>query len=848
MAVAIALVLAGCAEFRVPRIDPSGEHFFVQSPPPAVAGPAAVAQAYHGAAVTVTPVATVAPVNSQVILLTSVRGPEDYLLTNERVEWSIAPGTVGHFVDVGRNGLSDILLGEFWRGKIDNNYAIGTTTRYSVRLARPAPAPGGDLTVLPGQAWASITSPVEGTTYVTVYVPGVSDCLCRPQTATIQWLDAEWQFPPPAINAAGTRHVLSTSVVRRSNQCPCVGWRVRYQIAEGPAAGFAPAGTSSIEVDTNAAGQAPAEIVQARPLPGTNRITIQIFRPPLPGNPVGAMLIATGGTLQTWTAPQIAVRKVGPATVEVGRTLCYRILVSNPGDLAAEDVVVSDDLPPALAFALSNPPTQPSGDKLSWRLGRLAARETRPIEVSLRAQQQGRVTTWAAVTAAGGLQDRYCTTTTITPPPLNLKVTGPEQALLQAPVTFEIAVTNAGQGTATGLLIKDRFAPGLENAAAKSPIERDLASLAPGQTQRVAVTFRAAKLGCLCHTVEVLDSGKAVLAQQTVCVNVTETPQGPAKTPPVTQPQPQLPAQPQPQPQFPTQPQPQPQPQPRPQPQPQPPSRPKTQSTPSQPLPETPPIAIKITGPARRNVGETAEFVILVTNLGLQRLTGVKVVDRCDPALVPTMATEGSSYEGDALVWNLGTLLPGKTSQMVIQCQCTRAAPKAWNRAQVTTQEKAKAQAEANLEIRAAPSVPAKPQPAVKVPGESGPALGPGLNMSIADLKNPVNLGKEATYVIRIANISPQPDAQVVLSVILPPGVTPLLDRQFTSGPTPASQDGQTLRFAPLTELAPGRPQEYQVSVRAQQPGRFTVRFELTSRGLPQPLKQEQTTDVNSQQ
>jgi uncharacterized repeat protein (TIGR01451 family) len=217
------------------------------------------------------------------------------------------------------------------------------------------------------------------------------------------------------------------------------------------------------------------------------------------------------------------------------------------------------------------------------------------------------------------------------------------------------------------------------------------------------------------------------------------------------------------------------------------------------------------------------------------------------------MATEGSSYEGDALVWNLGTLLPGKTSQMVIQCQCSRAASKAWNRAQVTTQEKAKSQAEADLEIRAAPSVPANPaptqpanpQPVIKVPGESGPALGPGLNMSIADLKNPVNLGKEATYVIRIANISPQPDAQVVLSVILPPGVTPLVDRQFTSGPTPVSQDGQTLRFAPLAELDPGRPQVYQVSVRAQQPGRFTVRFELTSRGLPQPLKQEQTTDVN---
>ena len=51
------------------------------------------------------PAEKVAPVGSEVVLRAGVGGADGYLRTNRRLEWSIAAGSVGHFVAVEQNGL-----------------------------------------------------------------------------------------------------------------------------------------------------------------------------------------------------------------------------------------------------------------------------------------------------------------------------------------------------------------------------------------------------------------------------------------------------------------------------------------------------------------------------------------------------------------------------------------------------------------------------------------------------------------------------------------------------------------------------------------------------------------------
>ena len=871
-ALSLALVLAaGCAEVRVPRIDPSGQHVFIEPTPECTPStrPEPLLDSRRNAQLTVAPAAVVAPVNSEVILLASVRGPDNFLLTNERVEWSIAPGGVGQIVAVGRNGVSDVLLGEFWRGKIDNSYAIGTTGRESLRLARGTANPRDDVAVLPGQAWLTVTSPIEGTTHVLVFAPRTTAWECQKRTATIQWIDSEWQFPPPAINSAGTRHAFTTTVLRRSSQCPCVGWRVRYQIVDGPRAGFAPSGAASVDVETNAAGQGVAEILQPQPTPGTNRVAIQIFRPPLPGD-AGPLLIASGGALMTWTSPQIGLRKLGPAVVGQGAPFTYRIMVSNPGDLAAEDVVVVDDIPPELTYVESHPAAELSAGKLRWRLGRLAARETRPLEATFRAQQLGSVTACASATAAGGLQARDCATTTVAGPRIEVKINGPQRAAVGSEVTFDVMVSNAGPAAATSLTIRDSLQPGMEHALKRRAIERDIDNLAPGQTLRIQVKVRLTRAGRLCHQVEIRGVDRSLQASAEGCVDAVEA--APAANAEGARPGPEtrIPA----------------------------PLEPQFRAEPraggpalAQSAPTTPLIAVKVTGPATRNVDDTALFEITVTNMGFQRLTNVRISSHADAELVPEQASAGWHRDGDNLVWTVETLTPGRANRFQVQCRCFRPSGKACDHVDVVSDDAPRAQGEACLEIHgAAPAPrnlepptfppesrkPARPEgpssrgnitpppisPSISPPsvwpaqpGQSrGPAprtsppavpLGPGLTMRVSDLNNPVNVGQAANYEIRVANNSTQPDQQAVVTVIVPSGMLPMLDG--TSGPTAPTLDGRNVRFAPLADIAPGGEHIYKVRVRAQQPGSFPVRFELTSQAVRQGLAVTKTTLVNPQ-
>ena len=104
------LTVPGCAYLRVPRIDPTGERIFVE--PPIVATPRY--QAHPGpplpgddVGVTLSPQFTVAPVGSEAVLVAGVLGPDGYLRTNRRLEWSLAAGGVGSFVAVGSSGPVD---------------------------------------------------------------------------------------------------------------------------------------------------------------------------------------------------------------------------------------------------------------------------------------------------------------------------------------------------------------------------------------------------------------------------------------------------------------------------------------------------------------------------------------------------------------------------------------------------------------------------------------------------------------------------------------------------------------------------------------------------------------------
>jgi len=839
-----AAAVPGCAYSRLPRIDPSGQSLFIQPTPvactetpcspspcptvvpcPAPAMAAGPPRGYHtepgpvyrgdDVAVTLTPHRTVVPVGSEVVLIAGVRNGDGYLSTNRRLEWSITPGSVGNFVAVGGKSCTDYLVADFTQPrKVSNTYAIGDTSRRAVRLDRGTPTPADDVYVGRGQGWISVTSPAEGTSNVMVYSPDVVPWEGRVSTATIHWIDAQFGFPPPAINPAGTRHVFTTTVLRQSNHCPHVGWIVRYEITGGPPAGFEPDGAQAVEVPTNSAGQACAAIIQKQPTHGTNQICIQVIRPAVAGGPDGERLVVgNGSTLKTWTAAGLAVRTAGPPTAAVGSTLTYCIEVCNPGDLPAREVTVVDEVPAGLTFVSATPTPETTGKRLQWRLPDLGPGQRQVLQVKMQVGQPGSVTNCAEVTAAGGLKASDCATTTVmaASSSIDVVVRGPEQVNVGDRFTAEVVITNRGQTPATGLTIKDRFGDGLEAEASKpgpageqqrvaipSPIERALNDLAPGQSQRIGVTFRVTRPGRLCHTVEVL-GGQGVVASAEGCVTgvgegaappgetaVTPPPSGPAK--------------------------------------------------PAAPAEQT--LAVNVSGPNKAaTVGETVEFVVLVTNNGSQALNTVKIACRLDAGLEPTVADPGVTREDGDVVWKVPTLTSGTTVTRHVQCKCSSPAVQAFNRVTVTAAGGVTAQGSASVEIRAPGAEPKPPGPA--------PAAG-ALALAVGEFTNPVTAGSTVTYWVRVTNKGTEPDSQVVLKVLIPAEVT--LDRFATSGPKSTTSDyspaDRAVTFTAVAELRPGATVEYRIAVKTKQPGQVRIRAEVASRNQTQPLVQEKTTQV----
>lgn len=645
-------------------IDPTGERFFILGPVRRSPEPAPQ-HCHDPVRVELTPAKIIAPVGCEVVLLAGVCGSDGYLLARQPVEWMLAAGGVGEFITVGRRAPLDWLVG-FSPGprKVSNTYALGTTSSSYLCLTRGTPTPSDDMPVDRGQAWVAVTSPVEGVSYVTAYAPEVKGWDSHTQTSTIHWIDAEFAYPPPAINPGGSRHTFTTIVTRHSSHAPVEGWRVRYEITGGPPAGFAPDGAGLIEVATNELGQASAEIYQLETKPGTNTIAIEVIRP---ADATGERFsVGQGATQKTWTSPDISLRLSGPGQGLIGDTLNYRIDVQNPGDFTAKGVTVSDTLPAGTSLISSAPQPGSGGGTLQWSLGDLQGGESRSISLQLRVNQPGTINHCASVTTAEKLSAQNCVATTVLAPSLRVTMSGPPTADVGGDVTFQAQITNTGSAAIGSLVIVDRYDDGLQHASEsaqvpKGTIERSLGDLSPGQTKTINVTFRVVQAGEHCNSIEVQGSA-GVLGSAKACLNAAEP--GAAAAPA-----------------------------------------------------DQPRLTVTKTGPKQAAEGSRVTFKITVTNTGQTPATNLTIVDHFDVELEPQSATEGNVYDGADMTWQRPKLDPGKGIVYQVVCQCKEAADQTCNRVTVTCDENVRESAEACLQIVPATAATAGLQPSIAEQG-----------------------------------------------------------------------------------------------------------------------------------
>ncbi len=498
----------GCAGLRLPRIDPSGERIlifpkdqpgggqpvafqsnalsapvqtdpvFPQQPLPTTTPQAALqTQAASGPTapgtipqdyVRISPDRYLAPIGAEVVLKAGICTTEGFLLKEQPMEWLLGEGT-GEFVALGGRGyLQPAWLPFNKPDKIDNRYAKGYTSKVRRVLTRGTTQQEDDVLVLPGESWASITSPVEGVSSVTAYSPKVETWSSRRARATVYWVDSLWTFPPATVSATSPQSTrLTTTVRRQSDGLPVCGWLVRYEVIGGDA-GLSGGGTQVVEVPTDADGNAAIDVTPAPGDGGSTRIDMQLVRPAgLGGSQWPRLVVSQSSTTVTW--PGGSTPYVPPVTN------AQPPFGSGP----------TPTLPPAGAGFPQQTPPSPTFPGSGFN---------------------------QAPPPATGTQR----------PQLDLEITGDPNVQVGGTARFELVIRNTGTGQATGLVIRDQFDPGfshLRDPDRNLEIENQLpGTLGPGETRSIFLTFDVLKPGELCHDVTVT-CAEGVRAIDRACVN-----------------------------------------------------------------------------------------------------------------------------------------------------------------------------------------------------------------------------------------------------------------------------------------------------------------------------------------
>jgi uncharacterized repeat protein (TIGR01451 family) len=444
----------------------------------------------------VTPVTDVNPVRTQHVFIATVLDEEGNPLPNRRVEWIIAQGSVGDIIEVDESGLRAS------RGYIvDNQRAVSHTNNYEHVLTRGNDDPSDDIHLGVGQTWCVVTSPVEGTTHMIAYAPGIYDWDEHKVFVTKHWLDFDYQLPADATNRIGETHEMGTHVFQNSSGQPLAGYEVTYTILSGPDATLSPGGGQSVTVLTDADGMADVSLDQVTPQAGQNVVGIQVVRPAQDGQE--ALILVEGEMTKTWLAPDIAIVKTGPASALVGDTLTYELHVSNPGEVSAENVVVTDSLPAGLTFVDAAPAAQARGQELTWQLGSLGAGESRMLTVMATADRTGTFVNPAAVRADDGLTANAQATTTIGAAALAVTKNAPAEVMLCEMIDYEIIITNTGNADATNVVLDEALPDGLLTENGNRRITSRMDVLPAGESRTVRFRAQAQRTGTFNNTVTV---------------------------------------------------------------------------------------------------------------------------------------------------------------------------------------------------------------------------------------------------------------------------------------------------------------------------------------------------------
>jgi hypothetical protein len=234
-----------------------------------------------------------------------------------------------------------------------------------------------------------------------------------------------------------------------------------------------------------------------------------------------------------------------------------------------------------------------------------------------------------------------------------------------------------------------------------------------------------------------------------------------------------------------------------------------------------PRLVIQAAGPGIRYLDRRASYTIRVHNPGDAPAIDVVLTDALPAGMKFLTAGDGGQVDakGHTVSWRLGEIGPGKTKEVRLE-----AAPSAIgeHRQHFVVQASHAQAAEADVKTKA-----------------EGTA---SLVTEVVDTEDPIEVGAETTYEVRIVNTGSKDDGNVQLVCVIPDK----MELRNAQGPSRWRTEGHKLIFDPLVRLAPRGDALFRITTRGIAPGDVRFQIQITSTNITEPIVRTESTRIYS--
>lgn len=214
-------------------------------------------------------------------------------------------------------------------------------------------------------------------------------------------------------------------------------------------------------------------------------------------------------------------------------------------------------------------------------------------------------------------------------------------------------------------------------------------------------------------------------------------------------------------------------------------------------------------------IGKQADYSISLRNTGDITQQNVKVIDTA-PQGTRVVNAGGGELNGNTVTWTVPSLLAGENKTFKVTLTSATAGTRC-NQATVTSGQMNKS-AQACTDWQGLPAV----------------------LVEMIDTKDPLLVGEQTTYKIRVTNQGSGTDHDVKVNISFPNNIKPI----SANGAGHGTVNGQLVSYAPVTNLGAKDTIEYNITAKAVAQGKNKIKAQVMTDSLKTPVNEEESTHV----